>query len=102
MPPVVAAVPAVGDAVPAAEDDVPASLVVPPIGSTVEPPEVVPFPAVDELVPPPPSSGVSALEQPETAANTRNPTDAMPAYTLIMETSLFETRVHEVRRRPSP
>jgi hypothetical protein len=57
------------------------------------------------LVPPSPSSGVLALEQPNAPEITRNPTDAMPAYALIMIASLFQLRdcfVHQVRRRPSP
>jgi hypothetical protein len=95
LPPV-AGVPAVLGVPPAAA---PAVLGVPPEGITPPPAPALGLPAD---APPAPSSGVSALEQPAVRP-TSNPTDAMPAYTLIMESSLFETRVvHEVRRRPSP
>ncbi len=96
------AVPAVLDAVPASELDVPAVLdelppsllPVPAMGGTTVVPDVpvLVFPVPDEELPPEPGSGVSALEQPEPKASAKMPTDAMPAYTLIMETSLFETR----------
>lgn len=94
VPPV--PVPAVLLVVPAVLLPVPAVLLVvpplelPPGGTTLVVPEVeVLFvPAVELELPPAPSSGVLALEQPALPANTRNPTDAMLAYTLIMIASL--------------
>jgi hypothetical protein len=68
----------------------PPSLPLPPEGTTVVVPAVLlVVPAVDDDEPPlPSSSGVVALEQPAVAPSTRNPTDAMLAYTLIMIASL--------------
>jgi hypothetical protein len=85
-------VPAVLDDVPAALDDVPALL--PPVELLPETLLVVPdvlavLPVLP--VPPSPSSGVLALEQPNAPEIRRNPTDAIPAYTLIMIASLFAT-----------
>jgi hypothetical protein len=66
----------------------PPSLELPPIGITPEP-ELLFVPAVELPVPPSlSSSGVLALEQARPPAKTRNPTDAMLAYTLIMISSL--------------
>jgi hypothetical protein len=111
VPPVPLEVPAVDDDVPAVDDDVPA---VDDDVPALLPPALLPVPAlvlvVPEvllgaplLLPPLPSSGVLALEQPAAPEIRRNPTDAIPAYTLIMIAShCCDHFVHRVRRRPSP
>jgi hypothetical protein len=88
------------------DGDVPAPL--PPDGVLFVPAVLLGVPAVLVVLPlfplpPAPSSGVFALEQPAAPEIRRNPTDAMLAYTLIMIASHCCDRfVHQVRRRPSP
>jgi hypothetical protein len=105
VPAVADVVPAVADVVPAVADVVPAllppELLLMPATMLAEP-DVLVVPAVVPL-PPSPSSGVFALEQPAAPEIRRNPTDAIPAYTLIMIAShCCGYFAYQFRRRPSP